>query len=622
MTAPTFVGANITVASSGSTPTHAVGDLLIVIALRWASNTIPSLPAGWTSAHTASDSARGWRIGWKIATATNDSTGTWTNAQRLHVGVWRDPISIGAAATQLVPAETAQTPGLTLTQAGSSTVATFGHSSDTSTPGIPSGTTSRWTSTYARWADTNGPVGSWAAQTVATQWLAASVELVSATTRVSSTLDVSRTATGRVSSTLAVSRTAEVTRVSSTLAVSRQAVARILSTLAVVRSSASYGTWSELILTPQWLDAVAARTRELSARAELVDAQGTPQPIIIDGTPQTDLPLAGASVTFSGEDAVQWSASLSWAHPWMVPTTATHPLWGARSLFVRLWWRIYSGGAWLEMPVCTVAIGDTSATDDGTISGTTKGRDVLSLLRGGYGAPLTVSGMTIDVALRAIFERCAPTLPVRIFPTTVTVPATLTLGEQDPLKDALELAAIGYTDGTVRSDREGVVVCGPRPEPVSPVLDWQEGPDCPVPEMTRQHGIEHMGNRITVSSTHVDAVGLYVTVEDDDPSSPTYVGGPWGVHPLPGIETDKATTAAALRSIGLMQLGRGLKPTEDVDVTVPQRPDLTYRHPVKLARALVGVAGVHEVSSWSLTLPASGAVPAPMKVGMMRRYVR
>jgi hypothetical protein len=113
-----------------------------------------------------------------------------------------------------------------------------------------------------------------------------------------------------------------------------------------------------------------------------------------------------------------------------------------------------------------------------------------------------------------------------------------------------------------------------------------------------------------------------VVVEDDDPSSPTYVGGPWGVHPMPSIETDKAVTEAALRSLGLMQLGRGLKPTEDVDLTIPQRPDLTYRHPVKLSRGLVGVAGVHEVSSWSLVMPVNGEPPQPMKVGMMRRYVR
>jgi hypothetical protein len=274
------------------------------------------------------------------------------------------------------------------------------------------------------------------------------------------------------------------------------------------------------------------------------------------------------------------------------------------------------------MPVCTVAVGNTSVDDKGTISGSVNGRDVLSLLRGGYGAPLNVSGMTISDALRAIFERCAPTLQIRIAPTTVTVPDTLTLREQDPLRDVLELAAIGYLDGTVRSDREGVVECGPRPEPTSPLLDWQEGEDCPVAEFHWEHGVEHMGNQVTVSSTHVDAVGLYVTVSDDDPSSPTYINGPMGKRPLPGVETDKATTVEGLTSLALMHLGKGLHPTEDVEVLIPQRPDLDYQHPVQLARAQLGVGSVYRVSSWPLTLPVNGEPPAPMRVGMMRRYVR
>lgn len=368
----------------------------------------------------------------------------------------------------------------------------------------------------------------------------------------------------------------------------------------------------------EWLAAVADPDRMISHRAELVDAAGVPLPVVVAGEAVWDLPLSGASVEFRGEQPEQYQGTLAFSAPWMIPTTSDHPLWGARNVFVRLWWRVWHAGDWLETVLCTLAIGNTSATDGGTISGTVRARDVLSLLRGGYGPPLNISGLTIDDALRSIFERCAPTLPVRIAPTDVVVPAATVLGERDPLADVLELAGIGYTDGTVRSDRRGVVECGPRPEPTAPMLDWQEGPDCPVSEMSWEHGIEHMGNRITAVSTHADAVGLYYTAEDDDPSSPTYVGGPMGARPLPSVDTDKATTVAALRSLALMHLGKGLHPTEDVEVTIPQRPDLRYEHPVQLARAQLGVASTYRVSSWSMTL---GGVE-PMKVGMMRRTVR
>ncbi len=615
-----YVNAAYYEGASTTTPTHAVGDLLIVVAIRWGSTTPPSLPAGWMSVHTGTNTdAR--RVGYKVATATNDSTGTWTNANAMAMLAYRGLSSLASAASAYSGSSAADYPALPL--GGTRPVITLGISSGSGQMATPAGCTSRWADGYSRIADTATAVSSWPGTDGGSYaYMCVSMEAIESAMPVSTTLEVSRSAAGPVSTTLAVSRSAAQWTVSTSLAVSRQSSAPVSTSLAVSRSAETFGTWRELTVSAQWLQAVAAKGRTIESRAELVDANGVPQPITVAGVTSWDLPLSAASVEFRGEQPEQWSASMAFADPWMVPTTSAHPLWGARSMFVRLWWRVWAAGTWLEMPVCTVAVGNTAATDDGSISGTVRGRDVLSLLRGGYGAPLNISGATIDVALRAIFERCAPGLPVRIAPTSVLVPADTVLGEKDPLGDVLELAGVGYSDGTVRSDREGVVECGPRPEPTAPMLDWQEGPDCPVSELSWEHGIEHMGNIITAVSTHADAVGLYVTVQDDDPSSPTYVNGPMGKRPLPSIDTDKATTEAALRSLALMHLGKGLHPTEDVEVTVPQRPDLVYEHPVLLGRAQLGVASVYRVSSWSVNLPGNGETPSPMRVGMMRRTVR
>ena len=129
-----------------------------------------------------------------------------------------------------------------------------------------------------------------------------------------------------------------------------------------------------------------------------------------------------------------------------------------------------------------------------------------------------------------------------------------------------------------------------------------------------------MGNQQTAVSTHPDAEGLYVTVQDDDPSSPTWVGGPWGVHPLPVITSDKTTTESGLRSLALMRLGKGLAPTQKISLQVPQRPDLLYRHPLLLACADLGIAGIRRVLSWSLTLPVRGTAPALMTVETSQEY--
>lgn len=376
---------------------------------------------------------------------------------------------------------------------------------------------------------------------------------------------------------------------------------------------------ADYVPPPVVIPAIDRKVRTLDARAELVDAAGTPVMVTVgSAAPRSDLPLAGARVSFKGEVAEQWGGTATWADPWMVPADPTHPLWGARNLYVRLWWRILDGAVWVEHLVCTLAIGNSGGQDSGTISGTVNLRDVLSTARGGYGGALDVGGMTVPQALRAIFERVAPALPLQIGDSTVTLPTPYTLAENDPAKDWTEIAALA--GWVVRTDREGTVICGPRPTPTV-ALDWAEGPDCPVTDLSWSHGIEHMGNRITVRSTHPDAVGVWATAEDTDPASPTWVGGPWGVHPLPDIDSDAVATVEAATNLARMHLGRGLHPVEDVSVVVPQRPDLTYRHPIHLARAQAGIGATYEVSSWDLDLPVRGTAPATMPVRMMQRTV-
>lgn len=607
-----YVAASVIAASSGTTPTHAVGDLLVVVAYSYWGD-IPSLPAGWTSAHTNAD---GLRVGYKVATSTADSTGTWTNADELGVGVWRNARSLGnvASAVDSDYPFAAGYPALTTSDA-SSWVATFGRGGDV--PATPTGTTSRWSNAYARWCDTGDGVASFSAFADDND-IAVSLELVQGLTPVSTTLAVSRDVLAGVSTALDVSRKVEALTVDTTLDVSRDVLAAVTTTLDVSRDVDAFTVppnWAAPVVVP----AIDRKVRTLSARAELVDATGTPVTVTV-GTdePRSTLPLASASVSFKGEVAEQWAATLTFTDPWMIPTDSTHPLWGARNYYVRLWWRILDDGEWTEHLVCTVAIGNSGGQDTGTISGTVQCRDVLSTARGGYGGPLDVGGLTVDEALRAIFERVAPTLPLQVGTSTVTLPDVYELGEQDPAKDWTEIAALA--GWVVRTGRDGTVVAGPRPTPTV-ALDWSEGPDCPVTELSWDHGIEHMGNRITVRSSDPDYVGVYATVQDDDPASPTWVGGPWGVHPLPSIDSDAVTTVEAATNLARMHLGRGLRPVEDVSVTIPQRPDLEYRQVVHLARRQVGIGADYRISSWDLDLPVTGQPPAPMSVRMMQRTV-
>ena len=76
-------------ASSVTLGTHAQGDLLMAFAFNDGSTTIPSLPSGWTNHMTFTGSLTGIRIGYKMASSSSDTSGTWTNADGLIVVVYR-----------------------------------------------------------------------------------------------------------------------------------------------------------------------------------------------------------------------------------------------------------------------------------------------------------------------------------------------------------------------------------------------------------------------------------------------------------------------------------------------------------------------------------------------------
>ena len=84
-------GSDIGAGSSITIPTHAIGNLIIVCAYRDGSATRPSVPAAggtvptWTQIGDNAGTTNAMLVYAAIATATNHTTGTWTNAS--HIGV-------------------------------------------------------------------------------------------------------------------------------------------------------------------------------------------------------------------------------------------------------------------------------------------------------------------------------------------------------------------------------------------------------------------------------------------------------------------------------------------------------------------------------------------------------
>jgi hypothetical protein len=105
---PTTAAAATTV----TLPTHAVGDLIIVYAYNASNTTVPTIPTAggtvptWTSFGVGGGTLEAAVCGWAVATATNHTSGTWTNATNglaaivLTGNKSSSPIGAGAAHTE------------------------------------------------------------------------------------------------------------------------------------------------------------------------------------------------------------------------------------------------------------------------------------------------------------------------------------------------------------------------------------------------------------------------------------------------------------------------------------------------------------------------------------------
>lgn len=75
--------------TTATMPAHQSGDLLIGYAFRDGSNTAPSLPSGWTNGDNSGANSCSARLGYKVATSSGETSGTWTNATSLIIVVLR-----------------------------------------------------------------------------------------------------------------------------------------------------------------------------------------------------------------------------------------------------------------------------------------------------------------------------------------------------------------------------------------------------------------------------------------------------------------------------------------------------------------------------------------------------
>lgn len=181
--------------NSVTLPSFQSGDIAIAFAFRDGSTTNPTIPAGWTNiTNTADGTSCSASVAWRRLISTDTSTGTFTNASRMCVGVYRGcepfvtPVGAGASSAGTTTTTTFNTVSLQRTNGSSWVVGVIGHRSvDTNIEGAPTGMTNRANgvdaTAEASLHDTNGGVASWSSTNrtitgTASGWVSYCVELL------------------------------------------------------------------------------------------------------------------------------------------------------------------------------------------------------------------------------------------------------------------------------------------------------------------------------------------------------------------------------------------------------------------------------------------------------------
>lgn len=187
--------------SSATLPSFQSGDVAVCFAFRDGSATNPTIPAGWTNITNTLDTTSGsGSVGWRRLAPGDTTTGTWTNASRVVVGVYRGcepfitPVGGGANGTGTTNGTVPMTT-FTMTRGNGTSwvIGAIGHRSvDTDLGTAWTGMTSRDNSVDATaetgFQDTNGGVASWATVNrniggTASGWVSRTVELLALPTQ-------------------------------------------------------------------------------------------------------------------------------------------------------------------------------------------------------------------------------------------------------------------------------------------------------------------------------------------------------------------------------------------------------------------------------------------------------
>lgn len=375
-------------------------------------------------------------------------------------------------------------------------------------------------------------------------------------------------------------------------------------------------TWTEDVAGPAYRAAVLADHVEIDGYVEVLDRDG--QVLAVLGGPDATHPgVTDGTVSWDGDGDVAWSVDLTVADDSLAPRSPgdlLHPLSYHR---VRPWWSVRTGESWVHVPLGTCFIESVSQVEDGggTAGLSVSGASALALVaRSLMGASAQLGGYGVGDAASTVLMTAAPWLSVTYDPALdgTTLPAGYEAGEPDadPVEVAAEIAAAA--GAVLVEDRMGGVRVA-RPGIARTSAALVEGPGCRATKADGGVDISRVYNVVTVvSGTPEDDEGVEVepvtaTVEDTDPTSPTWVGhGVRLVHPT--IQLDQVVSPEQARAVAAERLEELRGALDPVTVECVPLPHVEGGDLVQVAFSRIGVVGTRRVAGWSLRLGPTGGM--------------
>lgn len=326
-----------------------------------------------------------------------------------------------------------------------------------------------------------------------------------------------------------------------------------------------------------------------------------------DGT-VVDIDHTGGSVTVDRGQTIRRSCTITSADITLIPRTPTDQLavYGAR---LRLARGVEYGDGTTELVPLGVFRLDSVDGDISEGPVNLQGKAIEAIVADDkFTTPYTATG-TVVGAITALIQRSIPDADVLSLITDTPVGSRAFDVEADPWAGAQEIAAAAGAE--VYTNADGVFVIATLPDLLTATPAW-------AIEAT-EGGVYISGSRSMTSdnvfngvlargeNTTDNAPPVSFLATDNDPTSPTYWGGPYGRRPL-FYSSSTLTTANACAQAANVQLAKAKAPNASGDISSLPNPALEPGDVLRVAHP-DGVRELHQVASFSVPLDAGGDFP-------------